>query len=209
MRESLNCRVVIVTSRFARGQIGAGARVLVNKIPTEGHLMKLLRQGAALLLLAAVLVGVGAAGAQNDGTLILTGAQLARVVPPGFYFEGQSAPTQTRNSAAARFGERRHVIVGMVDTSGYSSDIRAKYEGFFITDSPISVGDEELGAGAYGFGFTDDQKFNLFDVGGRQVLSVGTTSDRALRRPRPLMMTRDGAQVRLYSGRDFVTIAAR
>jgi len=27
-----------------------------------------------------------------------------RVVPPGFYFQGQSAPTQMRNAAAARLG---------------------------------------------------------------------------------------------------------
>ena len=171
--------------------------------------MKLLRQGTALLVLLAALAHAPLAGAQDDGTLILAGAQLARVVPTGFYFEGQSAPTQMRNSAAARFGEKRHVVVGMVDTSGYSADVRAKYEGFFITDSAIRVGGEELGAGAYGFGFTDDSKFNLFDVGGRQILSVGTTSDRVLRRPRPLMMTKEGAQVRLYSGRSFVVIAAR
>src|ERR671916_669590 len=140
--------------------------------------MKLLRQGAALLLLASVSAAAAGAGAQNDGTLILGGTQLARVIPPGFYFEGQSAPTQTRNSAAARFGTRRHVIAGMVDTSGYSADVRAKYEGFFITDSPVSVGGEEVAPGAYGFGFTEDSKFNLFDVGGRPVISVGAADDR-------------------------------
>ena len=171
--------------------------------------MKLLRQGAALVVLLAALAHAPLAGAQGEAPLILTGAQLTRVVPTGFYFEGQSAPTQMRNSAAARFGEKRHVVVGMVDTSGYSADVRAKYEGFFITDSAVRVGGEELPAGAYGFGFTDDGKFNLFDVGGRQILSAGTTSDRALRRPRPLMMTKDGAQVRLYSVRSFVVIAAR
>ena len=171
--------------------------------------MKLLRQCAALVLLASVLAAAQAAGAQANDPVILAGAPLARVVPTGFYFEGQSAPTQMRNSAAARFGEKRHVVVGMVDTSGYSADVRAKYEGFFITDSPVRVGDQQLEAGAYGFGFTDDSKFNLFDVGGKQILSAATTRDAALRRPRPLMMTRDGAQVRLYSGRSFVTIAAR
>ena len=171
--------------------------------------MMLLRQGAALVVLLAALAGAPLAGAQGDAPVILAGAQLTRVVPTGFYFEGQSAPTQMRNSAAARFGEKRHVVVGMVDTSGYSADVRAKYEGFFITDSAVSVGGEQLPAGAYGFGFTDDGKFNLFDVGGRQVLSAGTTDDRALRRPRPLTMAKDGAQVRLYSGRSFVVIAAR
>ena len=164
---------------------------------------------SAVLLSLLVAAHAGASATAQERTVILTGAELARIVPPGFYFEGQSAPTQMRNSAAARFGAKRHVVAGMVDTSGYSADVRAKYEGFFITDSPISVGDAQLEPGAYGFGFTDDSKLNIFDVGGRQVLSVNTVSDRVIRRPRPLMMTiaRDG--LRLYSGRSYAVIAAR
>lgn len=162
-----------------------------------------------LAVLAMLVAPARIAQAQRGNAGILTGAQLARIVPPGFYFEGQSAPTQLRNSAAARFGPKRHVIAGMVDTSGYSSEVRAKYEGFFITDSPITIEGTALGVGAYGFGFTDDGKFNLFDVGGDQILSVNTTADRVIRRPRPLMMTRAADGVRLYSGRSFVTIAAR
>jgi hypothetical protein len=161
---------------------------------------------AAVLLMT---LSMAERASAQDSAVILGGAQLARVVPPGFYFEGQSAPTQMRNSAAARFGPKRHVIAGMVDTSGYSSDIRAKYEGFFITDSPIAVGGTQLDAGAYGFGFTDDGRFNLFDVGGNRILSANTTRDRGLRRPRPLMMMRDTGGVRLYSGRNYVMIAAR
>src|SRR5438034_10511461 len=96
---------------------------------------------------------------QNSVT-ILTGAELNRVVPPGFYFQGLSAPTQMRNSAAARFGASRYVIAGLVDTSGYAADVRAKYEGFLITDSPIAISGAELGVGAYGFGFSNDGKLN-------------------------------------------------
>ena len=43
----------------------------------------------------------------QDRVVILTGAELSRVVPPGFYFQGLSAPTQIRNAAAARFGTNR------------------------------------------------------------------------------------------------------
>ncbi|HEV2833917.1 MAG TPA: hypothetical protein VGW58_01295 [Pyrinomonadaceae bacterium] len=139
---------------------------------------------------------------------VLTGAELTRVVPTSFYFQGQSAPTQMRNSAAARL-DGHHVIVGMVDTSGYSAEIRARYQGFFITDSAITVGGESLSIGAYGFGFTNDGKLNIFDLGNNQVLSVSTTNDKALRRPRPLTMTMDGTNVRLYAGRDYVVIAAK
>lgn len=145
----------------------------------------------------------------QDGGAVLAGAELTRVVPTAFYFQGQSAPTQTRNSAAARFGKERFVVVGMVDTSGYSAEIRARYQGFFITDSSITVGGETLATGAYGFGFTNDGKLNILDLGGNQILSVSTTNDKALRRPRPLTMTMDGSNVRLYAGRDYVVIAAK
>ena len=145
----------------------------------------------------------------QDGTTILSGAELTRVVPGAFYFQGQSAPTQMRNSAAARFGANRFVIVGMVDTSGYSAEIRARYEGFFITDSPVSVGGETLSPGAYGFGFSNDGKVNVFDLANNTVVSVATTKDSALKRPRPLTMTMDGANVRLYRGRDYVVIGAK
>lgn len=146
--------------------------------------------------------------AQSSAT-ILAGAELSRVVPPGFYFQGLSAPTQMRNSAAVRFGNKRYVIAGMVDTSGYAADVRAKYEGFFITDSPITINGSELGTGAYGFGFTDDGKMQILDLAGNQIFSTSTTKDSALKRPRPLMMTKSADGVRLYSGRDYVTIAAR
>jgi len=167
------------------------------------------RCSVLLALLTAALVPALAFAQPDAPVVVLSGAQLARVVPTSFYFEGQSAPTQTRNSAAARFGPRQHVIAGMVDTSGYSVEVRAKYEGFFITDASVMIEGQELQTGAYGFGFTDDQKFNVFDVGGRRVLSVGTTSDRTLRRPRPLLMQKRGNDVRLYSGRQFVTISVR
>src|SRR5437660_6301458 len=75
----------------------------------------------------------------QDSVTVLAGAELTRVVPPGFYFQGLSAPTQMRNTAAARFGSNRYVIAGLVDTAGYAADVRAKYEGFFITDSRIKI----------------------------------------------------------------------
>src|SRR5437588_3842853 len=146
--------------------------------------------------------------AQNSVT-ILTGAELNQVVPPGFYFQGLSAPTQMRNSAAARFGTRRFVITGLVDTSGYAADVRAKYEGFFITDSPISINGSDLGTGAYGFGFSNDGKMQILDLAGNQIISISTTKDSALRRPRPLMMTNATDGIRFYSGKDYVTVTAK
>jgi hypothetical protein len=145
----------------------------------------------------------------QENAAILAGAELTRVVPTAFYFQGLSAPTQMRNSAAARFGKDRYVISGLVDTSGYSADVRAKYVGFLITDSPIMLGSESLAPGAYGFGFPTEGKLTVMDLGGKDLLSVPVTNDKDLKRPRPLMMAADTGGVRLYSGKDYVVIAAK
>jgi hypothetical protein len=98
------------------------------------------------------------------------------------------------------------VIAGLVDTSGYAADVRARYEGFLITDSAITINGSELGTGAYGFGFSNDGKLNVLDLAGKEVLSVSTTKDLQLKRPRPLMMTTAGNGVRLYGGKDYAVI---
>ena len=144
-----------------------------------------------------------------EEAVMLDGEALARVVPGSFYFEGKSGPTQTRNAGAVRFGEKRHVIAALVDTAGYSSDIRAKYEGFFITDSRITFGDKELAPGAYGFGVTKEGKFNIFDVGGNLLLSVTGAKDSATRTPRPLALMKENGGVRFYRGRSFVVVTAK
>jgi hypothetical protein len=173
--------------------------------------LKALTRLGLLLWLVASAAAVVSAGVAASPT-VLEGAALAHVVPPGFYFEGQSAPTQTRNAAAVQWGDgkdARLVIVGMVDTSGYSSEVRAKYQGFFITDSPVTVGGKELGTGAYGFGFTDDGHLNILDIGGRQILSAPATRDTKIQRPRPILITADSGEVRFYSGRDYAVINTR
>lgn len=144
----------------------------------------------------------------QDQITVLAGAELTRVIPTGFYFQGQSAPTQMRNAAAARIGSNRYVVAGLVDTSGYAADVRAKYEGFFVTDSAIAVGGSDLAIGAYGFGFGEG-KLNILDLSGTQILSVSTTRDNQLKRPRPLMMVKSGNTLRLYSGKDYAEITVR
>lgn len=158
---------------------------------------------AALLLLA-----LPAFAAAQAFPRILEGDELTRVVPSSFYFEGQSAPTQMRNAAAVQLGAGRFAMAGLVDTSGYSSEVQAKYVGFLITDSPITVGGARLPTGAYGFGFSNGW-LNVMDVGGRRVLSVRARRDADIQRPRPLMMTQARNGVRLYAGREWVLISSR
>jgi hypothetical protein len=159
-------------------------------------------------IVAALLLAAGSAVAQEQA-VILTGAELTRVVPTSFYFQGLSAPTQMRNAAAVRFGKDRYVISGLVDTSGYSADVRAKYVGFLITDSPITLNGEPLQPGAYGFGFANEGKLTVLDLAGKDLMSVSIMNDNNLKRPRPLMMSADPKGVRLYNGKNYVVIAAQ
>ena len=145
----------------------------------------------------------------QEPVTILEGAALNRVVPAGFYFQGLSAPTQMRNAAAVRFGEKRYLIAALVDTAGYAADVRAKYEGFFITDSPIKIGGNDLSVGAYGFGFSSDGKMHILDLAGNEVLSATTSKDNELKRPRPLMMAKAADGLRFYNGKDYVVINSK
>ena len=162
------------------------------------------------VLLALILSYASTVEAQQKNVPeVLSQTAAAKVVPTSFYFAGLSAETQARNSAAARIGENRYVIAGLVDTSGYSTEISGKYEGFFITDSPINFGDKELNTGAYGFGFSKDGKVNIFDLSSKLIFSVATVNDPEMKRPRPLLMTSDDKGVRFYKGKSYVLIAAK
>ncbi|MEP6900743.1 MAG: hypothetical protein ABJA66_03275 [Actinomycetota bacterium] len=159
---------------------------------------------------AAIFLFCMSVNAQNKMSFeVLTDAALTKVVPTSFYFAGQSAQTQARNTAAAKLGKDRFVVVGLVDTSGYSTEISGKYEGFFITDSPLTIGDKMLDTGAYGFGFSANGNVNIFDLSSKQILSVATKSDAEMKRPRPLQMTQDAKGVRFYKGKNYVLITPK
>ena len=68
---------------------------------------------------------------------VVNEAGLKKVVPETYFFRGLSATTQLRNSAAIHYPDDYYVIIGLVDTSGYSSDIKAKYTGLFITEKKL------------------------------------------------------------------------
>jgi hypothetical protein len=174
--------------------------------------MQIFRKGAKYLALSFAFTlpfFVNANGQKAGGFEVLPEAAINKIVPSSFYFAGQSAETQMRNAAAARIGKERYVIAGLVDTSGYSTEIAGKYEGFFITDSPIRIGNRILGTGAYGFGFAANGRMNIFDLSSKQILWVAVKNDPDMKRPRPLIMTMEPKGIRLYKGKNYVLISPR
>jgi hypothetical protein len=142
--------------------------------------------------------------AQGSDT-VLKAADAQKLLPASVYYKGQSAPVQARNSGGVKFGDGQYVLATLVDTSGYSTGIAAKYQGYFIAEAPIKVGGKSLPAGIYGFGFIADNKFILTDVGAHDVFTVSTASDDGMKRPTPLQVLADASGgFRLYAGRKYV-----
>jgi len=150
----------------------------------------------------------GSAAASGGVDTVLKSADTQKLLPASVYYHGQSAPTQLRNSGGVKFADGFYVLATLVDTSGYASDVQAKYQAYFIVEVPIKVGGESLSAGVYGVGFVGD-KFVVTDVGGHDVLAVNTGEDAGLKRPTPLQVLADeaGGGFRLYAGRRYVSFS--
>ena len=157
--------------------------------------------------LAVAMLAAPAAMQAQGGDTILKPADMQKLVPAMVFYRGQSASTQLRNSGGVKFADGFYVLATMVDTSGYSSGVQAKYQAYFITEVPIKVGGENLAAGVYGVGFVGD-KFLVTDVGAHDVLTVVTGDDAGLKRPMPLQVVADPAGgFRLYAGRRYVSFS--
>jgi hypothetical protein len=166
----------------------------------------ILKLAAAGVMAVAVLTVPAAMNAQGTDT-VLKPADTQKLLPAGVFYRGQSAPTQLRNSGGVKFADGFYVLATLVDTSGYSTDLQAKYQAYFITEVPIKVGGQNLAAGIYGVGFVGD-KFLVTDVGGHDVLTANTAEDPELKRPIPLQVMADaGGGFRLYAGRKYVSFS--
>ena len=147
---------------------------------------------------------------------VLSAEDVKRVVPPSYFFRGQSAPVQLRNSAGFRASDGKFVLAGLVDTSGYSTDVAEKYQGFLITEVKLNVEGTNLPPGQYGFGFSKDGKFLVMDVGANDLFSVAAHLDENLHRAVPLTIVADQSSAnqtsaspgsyQLYAGKKWVSL---
>lgn len=152
-----------------------------------------------LVVLAAL---VAPAGAQ-----VLTADQVKKSAPTSFYFAGQSAAVQVRNTGGFKDASGKMVLAGLVDTSGYSTAIAEKYQGFLITETKLTFDGATLEPGQYGFGFKDG-KFTVMNVAAADALSVASQNDDQVKHPVPLKFEKDASGYRLYAGRKYVALKA-
>lgn len=164
----------------------------------------------APLIAATALLGPwsGKASAQRQFELV-TGKAFDSALPKDFYLEGNAIPTAKRNAAMVRLPSGARAIFSLLDTTGYASDIVAKYVGMIITEGDISICGHKVTVGSYGFGWERPArgtegpgKFSLYDQAGAKVAECTAPRDADIQRPTPLqVVTKQDGTARLYYGR--------
>src|SRR5207302_1390819 len=92
--------------------------------------------------------------------VILKAADITpKIFPERVFFRGQSAPVQFRNSGGVHFADDLFVLAGMVDSSGYSTAIKEKYQVYLLNEVTLEIGGQTLKPGAYGIGFLNGGTF--------------------------------------------------
>ena len=161
----------------------------------------------AALILFVSLAAFAQEKAQEKKPGVLTGADLKLVVPTNYFYDDQVAPVQTRNAVAVRSKDGKVVTAGLVDTSGYSTEVAQKYQGYLITSKKITIEGQTLNPGQYGFGFGSDGKFHVMDVGSNDVFAADFHKDEKLARPVPFKAVASEGGYRFYAGKKYVTVS--
>src|SRR6266567_705261 len=129
-----------------------------------------------------------------------------KLFPDHVFFRGQSAPVQLRNTGGVHFADDLYVLAGLVDSSGYSTAIKEKYQAYLLSEVTLEIGGQTLKPGSYGIGFVEGGKFVVMDLGANDVLQAASQKDTEMKRPVPLQILASptAGSYRLYAGRDYV-----
>src|SRR2546430_11108020 len=90
----------------------------------------------------------------------------------------------------------------MVDSSGYSTAIKEKYQAYLLNEVTLEIGGQTLKPGAYGIGFLNGGKFVVMDLGANDVLQAASQHDAEMKRPVPLQVlaSATAGKKRVYAG---------
>lgn len=148
--------------------------------------------------------------AAKTSPAILTRAEAGPLMPPSVFYKGQVAPIQLRNSAGVLFAPKTMMLVALVDTSGYASEVQQVYQGYLLTQVRLRIGTHDLVPGAYGIGFVSADRMLVTDLGGNAVLEAHVMHDEVMKRPNPLQILPDTnpGSYRLYLGRSYVVFSS-
>lgn len=164
-------------------------------------------------LLLTIMVGK-AANAQGVFK-VETGQAFSKIIPKDFVLEANAIPTEKRNSALVITPSGSRLVVGLLATSGYSSQVQEKYTGMLITEGRVNMCGNPVTTGSYGFGIgrspgipeSHAAKFILYNQGGQKVTECSAGWDARIKHPAPLRVVVGGmGSARLYLGRTWVEL---
>ena len=159
-----------------------------------------------LILTVAMVVLAGVPGSllAEKGFEVVKGKAFTDAIPTDFYLEGNRIPTQKRNSVLVHTPAGARVVFGLIDTTGYSSNIQQKYEGMIISETNFMLCGQQIGVGSFGFGHTkpmgtsnEDMKLMIYDQAGSKLAECSGQRDTSLEKPSPLQVMNG----KLYLGR--------
>lgn len=153
-------------------------------------MMRKFRSSLPFVILSALLTLPLAARAQatmSAPASVLTPAEAGKLLPQSVFFAGQSAPTQLRNATGVRFAGGDLVLAVLVDSSGYSGGVQQAFQGYLLTEVPLTIGGHRLPAGAYGMGIVNGQ-LAVMDIGNHPLLHAPAMHDAKMHRPVPLQV---------------------
>lgn len=168
--------------------------------------MNRIGKSSAMFLIALLALPLLVKAQAPAADTILPAAAAAKILPDAVFFGGQSANTQSRNAAGIRYADNTHTLAVLVDTSGYTSSIQQKYQGYLLTEVPLDFAGHSLAPGAYGFGFVKNQ-FLVMDIGNHDLFQAAAVHEAQMHRPMPLQIMEVGSagSWKLCSGRDCVS----
>lgn len=148
-----------------------------------------------LIVVGALAVAPKVARAQGSFEPV-TGKAFESAFPKDFYLEGNAIPTEKRNGALLKTPAGARLLLALIDTTGYSSQIKQKYIGMVINEGQVSICGSTIGVGSYGFGLDrpaagskDDAKFHLYNQAGAEVATCPAPLDAAMKMAKPLQVS--------------------
>ena len=172
------------------------------------------RFGGVIIVALAIFVSAPRRADAQGAFTQLTGKAFESAIPSDFYLEGNRIPVEKRNAVLLKTPAGARLILALIDTTGYSAQIKQKYIGMVITEGAVSVCSVPLNVGSYGFGLekpaagsSEDAKFSLYNQAGEKLGDCGARKDGAVKQPKPLnVVLSKEAGARLYLGRYFVEL---
>jgi hypothetical protein len=170
--------------------------------------MKRFAAGGLILAAITILVGMPRGAFAQGAFEQLSGKAFESAIPNDFYLEGNRIPVEKRNAVLLKTPAGARLVFALIDTTGYSSQIKQKYIGMVITEGTVSVCSVSLSVGSYGFGLDRPAgKFFLYNQAGEKVGDCAAEKDNAVKLPKPLnIVLSKEAGARLYLGRYFLEL---